>query len=183
MYLHGTTWSNGLKNTKAETELIKDVDLFQMFENGIRGGLSAVFGDRYIESDNNHKILYIDQKILYGYAMSQHLPTGIFQTYASNSITEPFIDKPLYTHDCGNIGYVITVDIIVPDNIKDKGINVPFCPENITINQDNITEYMNEHVPKPLKPTSKLICDQTNKEYYIFHCRNLNFYKADGYDY
>ena len=48
--LAGTTWSNGLIYTKAELELIKDVDLFQMFENGIRGGISGVCADRYIES-------------------------------------------------------------------------------------------------------------------------------------
>ena len=44
--LPGTTWSNGIKYTKAELELNKNVDLFQMFESGIRGGLSGVFGDR-----------------------------------------------------------------------------------------------------------------------------------------
>ena len=53
--LPGTTWSNGLRYTKKESELFKNVDLFQMFESGIRGGLSGVFGDRYIASDNNTK--------------------------------------------------------------------------------------------------------------------------------
>ena len=61
MSLPGTTWSNGLQYTKAELELIRDVDFFEMFENGIRGRVSGVFGDRYIQSDNNHKILYIGQ--------------------------------------------------------------------------------------------------------------------------
>ena len=41
-----TIWSNGLKYTKPELELIKNVDSFQKFENGIRGGISGVFGDR-----------------------------------------------------------------------------------------------------------------------------------------
>ena len=39
---------------------------------------------------------------------------------------------------------------------------------------------MKEHVPKPYKLTSKLICDQTNKEYYIFHYGNLKFYARMG---
>ena len=55
--LPGTTWSNGLKHKKIELELIKDVDLFQMFENGIRGGIGGIFGDRYTGSDNYPKIL------------------------------------------------------------------------------------------------------------------------------
>ena len=100
--LPGTTWSNGLKYTKAELELIKNVDLFQLFESGIRGGLSGVFGDRYIESDNNTVILHVDMNNLYGFGMLQHLPTGNFQIYENNSITESFINKVLNTHDCSN---------------------------------------------------------------------------------
>ena len=44
------------------------------------------------------------------------------------------------------------------------------------INPDNFTEFMTEHVRKPYRPTSKLNCDQTNKEYFIVHYRNLIFY-------
>ena len=178
--LPGTTWSNGLKYTKIELELIKNVDLFQMFEHGIRGGLSGVFGDRYIASDNNTVILHVDMNNLYGFAMSFHLPTGNFQIYENNSITESFIDKVLNTHDCSNTGYILTVDLIYPDNNKYKSKNFPFCPENKSINPDNYTEYMKEHEPNPHRPTSKLICDQTNKEYYIVHYRNLKFYLRMG---
>ena len=178
--LPGTTWSNGLKYTKAELELIKNVDLFQMFENGIRGGISGVFGDRYIESDNDTVIVHSDMNNLYGWAMLQYLPTGNFQIYENNSITESFINKVLSTHDCSNTGYVLIVDLIYPDNIKYKSKNFPICPEKKTINPDNFTEYMEEHMPKPYRPTSKLICDQTNKKYYIVHYRNLKFYMRMG---
>ena len=178
--LPGTTWSNGLKYTKVELELIKNVDLFQMFEEGIRGGLSGVFGDRYIESDNNTVILHVDMNNLYGFAMLMYLPTGNFQIYENNSITESFINKVLNTDDCSNTGYVLIVDLIYPDNIKYKSKNFPFCPENKAIDSDNFTEYMHEHAPNPHRSTSKLICDQTNKEYYIVHYRNLKFYLRMG---
>ena len=59
-----------------------------MSEIGMRGGISGVFNDRYIESDNNLKVLYVDQNNLYGYAMSQHLPTRNFEIYENNSIRE-----------------------------------------------------------------------------------------------
>ena len=39
---------------------------------------------------------------------------------------------------------------------------------------------MKEHEPKPHRATSKLICVQTNKEYYIVHYRNLKFYLRMG---
>ena len=178
--LPGTTWSSGLKYTKIELELIKNVDLFQMFESGIRGGISGIFGDRYIESDNNTAIEHVDMNNLYGFAMLMHLPTGNFQIYENNSITESFINKVLNTHDCNNTGYVLIVDIIYPNNIKYKSKNFPFCPENKTINPDNYTEYLRDHAPQPNRPTSKLICDQTDKEYYIVHYRNLKFYVRMG---
>ena len=178
--LPGTTWSNGLKYTKIELELIKNVDLFQMFENGIRGGISGIFGDRYCESDNNTVIEHIDMNNLYGFAMLQYLPTGNFQIYENNSITESLINKVLNTHDCSNTGYVLIIDLTYPNNIKYKTKNFPLCSENKTINPDNYTEYMKEHEPKPHRPTSKLICDQTDKEYYIVHYRNLKFYIGMG---
>ena len=76
--LPGTTWSNALRYTRVELELIKAFGLFQIFQNGIRGGIWGVFGDRYNESHNYHKILYVDQNNLFGHAMSQHLATGNF---------------------------------------------------------------------------------------------------------
>ena len=45
-----------------------------LIENNIRGGISSVMGDRYVKSDENKKILYIDANNLYGYAMCQSLP-------------------------------------------------------------------------------------------------------------
>ena len=178
--LPGTTWSNGLRYTKAELELFKNVDLFQMFENGIRGGVSGVFGDRFIESDNDIKILHIDMNKLYGFAMLQHLPLGNFQIYENNSMTESFVNKVLNTHGCSNIGYVLVIDLIYPDNIKHKTENFPFCTENKIINPVIFTQYMKEHDPKPYRPTSKMICDQTNKEYYIVHYRNPKVYVRMG---
>ena len=101
-----------------------------MFENGIRWGVKGTFGDQYIESKNNTKILHIDMNNLYGFAMLQHLATGNFRTYENTSITESFVNKVLNTHDCNNIGYVIMVDLIYPDNVKHKSKNFTVCPES-----------------------------------------------------
>ena len=82
-----------MRYTKAKLELLKDVDLFQMFENFMRGGKSGVFGDRCIQSDNNRIKLYMDKNKIYGHSMSQHLPTGNLQIYENNSITESLVDN------------------------------------------------------------------------------------------
>ena len=175
----GTTWSNGLRYTRADLELNKDDDLFQMFQNGIPGGLNGVFGDRYFEPDDNHKILYVDQNNLDGHSMSQHLPTGNFQLFEKFSITESSLGKMLNTRDCSNTSCVLIVDLIYPERIKEKSENFPLCPENRVTNPKNFTEYMKERVSKQYNPT-KLICDQTNKEYYIVHYRNIKFYVRIG---
>ena len=50
-----------------------------LLENNIRGGVSSVMGPRYVEADETTKLLYIDANNLYGWAMSQYLPTDTFE--------------------------------------------------------------------------------------------------------
>ena len=38
-------------------------------------------GDRYVKSDENEKILYIDANNLYGHSMSQPLPVDEFELW------------------------------------------------------------------------------------------------------
>ena len=67
-----------------------------MFENGIREGYSGVLGDRYVKANINYLedydsskssnyLLYLDANNLYGWAMSQKLPTGDFKWEDSTS--------------------------------------------------------------------------------------------------
>ena len=43
-------------------------------ENIIRGEISSIMGDRYLKSDENEKIIYMDATDLYGHSMIQPLP-------------------------------------------------------------------------------------------------------------
>ena len=89
--------------------------------------------------------------------MSQHLPAVDFQNYGSISKTESVIDKVLNIHDCSDNGYELKIDIIYPDNKKEKSENFSFCPEKKVINLKKFTEYKKELVPKSYTPTSKLL--------------------------
>ena len=40
------------------------------------------------------------------------------------------LDDILNTPDDSDIGYLIEVDLKYPNNIKEKTMNFPFCPEN-----------------------------------------------------
>ena len=94
--LPGYTWKAGLKLTNIKLDFIKDKELLLLLENNIRGGISSVMGDRQVQSDENKQILYIDANNLYGWAMSQYLPTGTFEKlyfpeeYSQEQIVEDF---------------------------------------------------------------------------------------------
>ena len=77
--LPGYTWKAGLKITKNKLDFIKDKKLLLLLGNNIRGGISSVMGPRSIASDENTQLLYMDANNLYGWAMSQYLPTGDFK--------------------------------------------------------------------------------------------------------
>ena len=96
-----------------------------LLKNNIRGGISSVMGDRYVRSDENKKILYIDANNLYGHSMSQPLPYDEVK-FDENVELEEILNTP----DDSDIGYFIEADLIYPDNIKDITKNFPFAPMN-----------------------------------------------------
>ena len=85
----GLAWDTCLKETKQELELLTDYDMLMMFEKGIRGRISHI-SKRYAEANNKYMkdfdktkpstyIQYLDANNLYGYSMSQKLPTHGFK--------------------------------------------------------------------------------------------------------
>ena len=173
--LPGYTWLCGLKYTGINLQTLQDKDIILLLENNIRGGISSVMGDRYIKSNDNKKKLYIDANNLYGHSMSEPLPYDEIKF----DITVK-LDDILCTPDDSDIGYFVEVDLIYPDNIKERTKNFPFAPENKKINPDNYNDYMKEIKPDTYIQTSKLICDWSDKKNYLVHYRVLKFYVRHG---
>ena len=173
--LPGYTWQCGLKYTGINLQTLQDKDMILLLENNIRGGISSVMGDRYIKSNENKKVLYIDANNLYGHSMSELLPYDKIKF--DNSVK---LEDILNTPDDNDIGYFIEVDLIYPDNIKEKTKNFPFAPVNKKINPDNFSDYMKENKPDTYIQTKKLICDWSNKKNYLVHYRMLKFYLRHG---
>ena len=71
--LPGYTWECGLKYTGINLQTLQDKDLILTLEKNKRGGIGSVMGDRYVKSNENKKILYIDSNNLYGRSMRQPL--------------------------------------------------------------------------------------------------------------
>ena len=169
------TWQCGMKYTGINLQTLQNKDMIMLSENNIRGGISSVMGDRYIKSNENKKILYIDANKLYGHSMSQPLPYDEIK-FDSNIKLEDILNTP----DDNDFGYFIEVDIKYPDNIKQKTKSFPFAPENKKINPDNFNDYMKAIKPDNYTSTKKLICDWSDKKNYLVHYRLLKFYIRHG---
>ena len=93
-----------------------------LLENNIRGGISSVMGYRYIQSDENKKILYVDANNLYGHSVSQPLPYDEIKTDRDVNL-----EDILNTPDDSDIGYFVEVDLDYPDSIKENTKNFSVC--------------------------------------------------------
>ena len=179
--LPGYTYQCALKYTDIKLQTLQDKDLILLIENNIRGGISSVMGDRYVKSDEDNSILYIDATNLYGYSMSQMLPYDEIEIWHGHPNKYwNWLDKILNTPDDSEIGYFLEVDLKYPDNIKQKTKYFPFCPENKKIDSNKYNEYMNTIKPANYTKSKKLICDWTDKKKYLIHYRMLKFYVRHG---
>ena len=72
-FLPEYTYQSALKYTDNKPQTLQDKDLISLLENNLRGAISSVMGDRYVISDDNKKIIYVDAATLYGHSKSQTL--------------------------------------------------------------------------------------------------------------
>ena len=110
-----------LKMTNIELELMTNVDMFQFIEKKMRGGVSYIANryrkanNKYIEEYNENVpskyIMYLDANNLYGWAMSQYLPTGNLRWMKDKEINK--IDSGKYKAD-GKKGLILEVDLEYP---------------------------------------------------------------------
>ena len=120
-----------MKYTEIKLQTLQDKDLILLLENNIRGGISAVMGDRYVKLHKNKKILYMDATNLYGHSMSQMLPYDEIEMWHGHAdLYMNWLEEIFNTPDDGDIGFFVGVHLKYPDNIKEKTKNFPFCPEN-----------------------------------------------------
>ena len=159
--LPGYTWQYGMKHTDIKIQTLQDKDLILTLEDNIRGGISSIMGDRYMQSDGNKKILYLDANSLYGWAMSEHLPYDEIK-FDRNVNLEGILDTP----DDIDFGYFIKVDLKYPDNIKYRTKTFLFAFQNKKIILDEISDCMKEIKPDTYTQTKNLICHWFDKKYF-----------------
>ena len=162
--LPGFPWHVCLKITGGKLELITDINMLLMIENGMCGGVCHVVR-RYVEANNKYMdnydenkespfSPYLDENNLYGCLMTRKLPVGGFKWVKNVSkIDEEFIKN--YDEN-SNIGLFLKVDIECPKELHDLHSDLPFLPEKMGINRH-----------------SKLVCTLYDKKGYVAHIRNI----------
>ena len=162
--LLGFAWRACLKITRVKLELITDINMLLMIDNGMRGGECHVIHS-YTEANNKYMNNYdenkessflpnLDANNLYGFPMIKKLPVTSFKWVKNVSrIDEEFIKS--YDEN-SDIGYFLKEDLEYPRKLHDLHSDLPFLPEKININKHD-----------------KLVCTLHDKEKYVVHVRNI----------
>ena len=170
-------WDACLKETGQELELLHDYDMLMMFEKGIRGGISHI-SKRYAEANNKYMAdydsdepstynQYLDANNLYGWAMSQSLPTNGFKWL--RDLTKETVTDVLEKANHSMInprkgkGYIFEVDLEYPPDLWKSHNDYPLAPEKMIVNG-----------------VEKLICHFKTRKNYVVHYRNLRQYLEMG---
>ena len=157
------SWEACLKLTKVKLELLTDLDMFLMYEEGIRGGISqaihkyAKSNNKYMKSYNKNVISsylqYQDANNLYGWAMSKKQPIGNLKRDNTTFYTEEMIKN--YDEN-SKYGALLKIDIEYPKELHKLHRDLPFLAER-----------------KVIKKISKLITSFEDKEKYVTHIEAL----------
>ena len=160
----GLAWDACLKMTNIQLELLSDVNMLLMFEKGIRGGISII-SNRYGEANNkymkkfnkkklNKFLMYLDANNLYGWAMSQKLPTHGFKWLSSGEMEKLFNNQIVQVWE--KIPCILEVDLEYPKKLHDLHNDYPLCPERVKCGN-----------------VEKLIPNLRDKKNYVIHYKNL----------
>jgi hypothetical protein len=176
--------------TNVSLELFTDPDMHLFIERGLRGGISMI-SQRYAKANNpyveeydpskpNNYLIYLDANNLYGWSMSQALPTHGFRWLSRQEINVLDI---LEIRDNSEDGYILSVDLEYPQNLHDIHSDYPLAPESFEIKSSMLSPYQQE-LMRGLKlgePSArKLVPNLNRKSDYVVHYRNLQLYLSLG---
>ena len=124
--------------------------------------------------------MYLDANNLYGWAMSQPLPTGEFDWLNEEEITNLDI---MQIADNSEEGYILEVDLKYPKELHDLHNDYPLAPEKMKICPEMLSPYckqLSEDLKLGSVPVPKLVPNLNDKTKYIVHYSNLKLYLMLG---
>ncbi|KAK3731185.1 hypothetical protein QZH41_019242, partial [Actinostola sp. cb2023] len=151
-----------LKMTEVKLELLSDADMLLMIESGVRGGISMISkryakaNNKYIKDYDGEKkstfIKYLDANNLYGWAMSEPLPTDGFKWMNKAELKR-----------WSKILCILEVDLEYPEELHELHNEYPLAPERLMIQK-----------------VEKLVPNLMDKKNYVVHHKALKLYEFLG---
>lgn len=122
--------------------------------------------------------MYLDANSLYGWAMSQPMPTGNVQWVSQETI--PTIDFLNIPDDC-ETGYILEVDLEYPAELHDAHSSYPLAPEKRAVKQEWLSDFQHYLLgDKRIDNYKRILNTVTDKNLYVIHYRNLKLYVSLG---
>ena len=185
----GLSWDALLKKTGVELELLTDLDMHLFIERGMRGGISMA-SKRYAKANNprvegydpaqpTNYITYLDANNLYGWAMSRPLPKKNFHWKR----VMPTEEQIMKMRPNSKKGWILEVDLEYPAHLHDWHNDYPLAPEKKVIKPEQMSEYQRRlmtDLDLAMPNTEKLVLTLEDKEKYVTHYSNLQFYLSQG---
>ena len=147
--LPGYSWDALLKCTNVTLELIIDPDMYLFIEKGLRGGISMVSQrhakainpcmENYDKDKPTSYTQYLDANNIYGWAMSQPMPTEAFQWV-------DYSERILQTPADADHGYILKVDLEYPASLHAEHNDYPLAPEKMAVTKDMMSSYQQKLV-------------------------------------
>jgi hypothetical protein len=188
--LPGLSFLSAFKMTGETIELLQDLEMYNFFERGIRGGMTFV--NKHVvrneivthnQAEFTQHLAYIDQNNLYASSLSKPLPYSKFSWV--EDLTHFTRDYILSLDEDGEWGYTLEVNLGYPQHLHNKTADFPLAPETAFITEDMLSDFMfifhqtlNPNIP--YKASRKLLLTQYNRQHYIVHFAVLKFYLSMG---
>ena len=122
--------------------------------------------------------MLLDANNLYGWAMSQCLPTHGFKWVTDQDVQALDI---LNVPEDSSSGYICKVDLEYGQHLHELHKDYPLAPESLVVTEDMLSPFQQERYPASIKKPSQKLCPNLyEKEKYVVHYRNLQFYVKNG---
>ena len=134
----------------------------------------------YDSSKPSKYIMYLDANNLYGYAMSQCLPTGGFRWMTEKQIQK--VNLAACTEDRKK-GMILGVDLEYPKELYELHNDYPLAAEKMKVTKEMLPPYckiIREKFGINIGQVAKLIPTLSGKNNYVLHYRNLQLYLSLG---
>ena len=82
-----------------------------------------------------------------------------------------------------NKGWILEVDLEYPEELRDRHNDYPLAPEKKVISPEQMLEYQQRlmtDLDLTMPNTEKLVLTLEDKEKYVVHYKNLQFYLSQG---